>query len=79
MADAAELRAELMQRLAPCTGEGRARRLLRRATRLTGAGSDDISADDLLRICAALSAEGGPIQRIAEDIAQSALDSGDLH
>ncbi len=74
MADTAHLRAELQHRLALLEGEGRARRLLRRAARLTGASTPEPTADDVLRICAALSVEGGAVQQLAEDIARSALD-----
>lgn len=66
---------DLLRQLIPVAGERRARRMLRDAARLarvsrqTGA----LAGDDLLRVCAALSAEGGLVQQIAEEIARASL------
>ncbi len=74
VSDLTAYRDELLVRLSVFTGEGRARRMLRRAARLAGVlDITALSEDDLLRICAALSAEGGVVQQIAEEVARASL------
>ncbi len=68
-------RADLIQRLAVATGsQGRAQRLYERAARLLGLQpAGDLSAEDLLLICEALTLEGGPVQQVAERMASDTL------
>lgn len=73
-------RGELLDRLTPVTGPGAARRMLRQAAQIAGIPDEAIANDDdLLRVCAALSAEGGRVQQIAEEMARAALHSEPPH
>ena len=53
---------------------GAAKAAVRRAARIVGVERDQpLELSDLIRICSALAAEGGPIQQLAEEIAGDAL------
>ena len=65
---------DLHHALSAATSRGTARAAMRRAARIVGARSHGtLDVHELVRICAALSAEGGAIQRVAEEIASEAL------
>lgn len=53
---------------------GEARAAIRRAAKIVGVDSDQpLELRELIRLCSALAAEGGPIQELAETIAGDAL------
>lgn len=65
---------DLQRALSATTSHGNARAVVRRAARVVGLGSGErLDLHDLVRVCSALSAEGGAIQRVAEEIASDAL------
>ena len=69
-------RKDMLLLLSPVTGDGQARRILNRATRIAGIGAKaELTEEDILRVCAALSVEGGAVQQIAENIARATLGS----
>ena len=70
---------DMLVLLSPITGDGQARRILNRATRIAGVGAkSELTDKDVLRVCAALSVEGGAVQQIAENIARATLSSAPL-
>ena len=72
-------RNDMLLLLSPVTGDSNARRILNRATRIAGVGGKgQLTEDDVLRVCAALSVEGGAVQQIAEAIARETLGSPPL-
>lgn len=65
---------DLQRALSATTSHGNARTVVRRAARIVGLGSRKrLDLHELVRVCSALSAEGGAIQRVAEKIASDAL------
>jgi len=65
---------DLHHALSAATSRGNARTAVRRAARIVGVDSHEpLGTHELVRICAALSAEGGAIQQLAEGIASEAL------
>lgn len=65
---------ELASQLGSVTSGSDARAVLNRAARVAGVAQDRaLQREDLLRVCAALAAEGGMIQQIAESIAAEAV------
>jgi hypothetical protein len=65
---------ELAAHIGVVTSSSDARAVLNRASRVAGVPQNRaLELDELLRVCAALSAEGGMIQEIAESIASDAV------
>ncbi|MBM4410906.1 MAG: hypothetical protein FJ037_06250 [Chloroflexi bacterium] len=65
---------DLLQALNQVTSTSDARALLSRALRITGAPQHrPLQLSELVQMCEALAVEGGPIQKIAEEIAMAAL------
>lgn len=65
---------ELAAELGLVTSGSDARAVLNRASRVAGVPRDRaLQHEELLRVCAALAAEGGMIQEIAESIAARAV------
>lgn len=65
---------DLLQALNQVTSTSDARALLSRAVRITGAPQHrPLQLSELVQMCEALAVEGGPIQKIAEEIAMAAL------
>ncbi|MSQ61027.1 MAG: hypothetical protein EXR43_00330 [Dehalococcoidia bacterium] len=70
-------RKDMLILLSPITGDGQARRILNRATRIAGVGAKrDLTEENVLRVCAALSVEGGAVQLIAENIVGADVVAG---
>lgn len=66
---------QLLTQVRGITSHSDARAVVNRATRVAGISHDDtLELNELLRVCAALAAEGGLIQQLAEDIATRALE-----
>jgi len=71
---------DLAYALSTTTSHGTARAAVRRAARVIGLRSSDaLDLHELVRICSALSAEGGAIQQIAEQIVSEALTDQGRH
>lgn len=69
---------DLQQVLSAATSRGNARAAVRRAVRVVDVDAEaKLDLHDLVRVCSALSAEGGAIQRVAEEIASDALRDDD--
>ena len=69
-------RKDMLVLLSPITGDGQARRILNRTTRIADVGAkSELTDEDVLRVCAALSVEGGAVRQIAENIARATLGS----
>ncbi len=69
---------DLHRALSAATSHGNARAVVRRAARVVGVrGRDELGLHELVRMCSALSAEGGAIQQVAEEIASDALHEED--
>ncbi len=67
---------DVVVEISTVTSAGDAETLVERASRITGVARDGaLEVRELLLVCEALSAEGGPVQRIAESIATRALGS----
>ncbi|RLT28366.1 MAG: hypothetical protein DWI48_00970 [Chloroflexi bacterium] len=65
---------ELADHIKVVTSSSDARAVLNRASRVAGVPQDrTLELEELLRVCAALAAEGGMIQQIAESIASDAV------
>jgi len=65
---------DLLQALNQVTSTADARALLSRAMRVTGARQHrQLQLSELVQMCEALAVEGGAIQKVAEEIAMSAL------
>ncbi len=65
---------DLHHALGAATSRGDARAAVRRAARIVGVRThDELDLHELVRLCSALSAEGGVIQQVAEEIASEAL------
>ena len=65
---------QLAAELGLVTSGSDARAVLNRASRVAGVPQDRVlQREELLRVCAALAAEGGMIQEIAESIAAEAV------
>lgn len=65
---------DLLQALNQVTSASDARALLSRAMRVTGAPQHrQLQLSELVQMCEALAVEGGPIQKVAEQIATAAL------
>ena len=65
---------DIQSALGAVASRGRVRAAIRRATRITGAERErPLERRELIRLCSALAAEGGPIQQLAEEIATDAL------
>ncbi|MDA0351474.1 MAG: hypothetical protein O3A10_04580 [Chloroflexi bacterium] len=65
---------DLQGALGAVTSAGNARAAVRRAARIVGVERDQpLDLRELVRLCSALSAEGGSIQLLAEEIAGDAL------
>jgi len=65
---------ELAAQIRGVTSGSDTRAVLNRASRVAGVPHDRaLERDELLRVCAALAAEGGMIQEIAESIAARAV------
>ena len=65
---------DLIGQLGSVTSQSDARALLNRAQRIARVRRDrPLEADELLRVCESLAAEGGMVQQIAEIIARQAL------
>jgi hypothetical protein len=65
---------DLLQALNQVTSPSDARALISRAMRITGAPNHrHLERGELVQMCEALGAEGGSIQRVAEQIAMAAL------
>lgn len=70
---------QLAAELGLVTSGSDARAVLNRASRVAGVPQDRVlQREELLRVCAALAAEGGMIQEIAESIAAEAVRPGRL-
>ncbi len=66
---------QLMLELEAVTSESDARAVVNRASRIAGAPDHrPLAVQELLRVCQALTAEGGMIQQVAETIATRALE-----
>jgi hypothetical protein len=69
---------DLHRVLSTATSGGNARAAVRRAARIVDINANaELDLHDLVRVCSALSAEGGAIQRVAEEIASDALHDDD--
>ena len=67
---------DVVVEISTVTSAKEAETLVERASRITGVASGGaLEVRELLLVCEALSAEGGPVQRIAESIATRALGS----
>jgi len=65
---------DLQVALRDAASRGDTRAAVRRAARIVGVRVDqELDVHQLVRICSALSAEGGAIQEVAEQIASDAL------
>lgn len=65
---------QLMIELGAVTSESDARAVVNRASRIAGTPDNrPLGVQELLRVCQALTAEGGMIQEVAETIATRAL------
>jgi hypothetical protein len=65
---------DLLLALNGVTSPSDARALISRAMRITGVSNHrPLDRTELVQMCEALGAEGGPIQRVAESIAMAAL------
>jgi hypothetical protein len=66
--------ADVQGALGAVASRGQARAAVRRAARIVGIERDHpLELRELIRLCSALAAEGGPIQQLAEEIAGDAL------
>jgi hypothetical protein len=66
---------DLTRELGRVTSRADARAVLNRAARVTGVPSDrGLGLDEMLAVCAALAAEGGVIQAVAEQVASASLE-----
>ncbi|HJM88533.1 MAG TPA: hypothetical protein QF624_02760 [Dehalococcoidia bacterium] len=66
---------QLALQLAGVTSTSDARAVVNRASRIAGVPDNRaLNAFELLKVCQALTAEGGVIQQMAESIATSALE-----
>jgi hypothetical protein len=65
---------ELATHIGTVTSGSDARAVLNRASRVAGVPNNRaLELEELLRVCAALAAEGGMIQQVAESIASDAV------
>ncbi len=66
---------DLYRELGRVTSRADARAVLNRAARVAGVASDRaLDLKQMLMVCTALAAEGGPIQALAEQIATASLN-----
>ena len=64
---------DLLRELNGVTSDADARAMVSRASRMVGASDGPLDLRELLLMCEALAAEGGPIQQLAEEIAMRAI------
>ena len=77
MAQATQGKREILRRLSTVTSKTDASVMLSRAMMVAGVDeAQNLDNESLLRICKALSGEGGLVQRIAEQIATATLGNG---
>ena len=67
---------DLLRELNGVTSDADARAMVSRASRMAGAPDGPLHLEELLLMCEALAAEGGPVQRLAEEIAMRAVHPG---
>ena len=66
--------ADVQGALGAVTSNGQAKAAVRRAAKIVGVQRDQpLELRELIRVCSALAAEGGPIQQLADEIAGDAL------